>query len=91
MIAVDTNILVYAHRKDWPWHTLAAAAVHRLAESTASWAIAWQVLVEFYSVVTHPRVYKPPTPPDRAIRQIELWLSAPGLVLLSDSGTQWPR
>ena len=32
MIAVDTNLLVYAHRRDSPWHGATAAAVTRLAE-----------------------------------------------------------
>ena len=90
MIAVDTNILIYAHRRDSPWHSLACAAVRGLAEGSAQWAIAWHSLSEFYSVVTHPRIYAPPTTIDRAIKQIEFWLAAPGLVMLSESGAHWP-
>jgi predicted nucleic acid-binding protein len=40
VIAVDTNILVYAHRKDLPFHEIAKAAVAGLAASPAAWAIA---------------------------------------------------
>jgi hypothetical protein len=32
MIAVDTNLLVYAHREDSPWHEAAAAIMTRRAE-----------------------------------------------------------
>ena len=41
MIAVDTNLLVYAHRKDSQWHAVAEPAVRSLAEGTAPWAIPW--------------------------------------------------
>ena len=41
MIAVDTNLLVYAHRRDSSFHEPAAAAIRDLAESRAPWAIPW--------------------------------------------------
>jgi hypothetical protein len=89
LIAVDSTILVYAHRRDSPWHKPAAATIKGLAEGSASWAIAWHSLHEFYATVTHPRIYAPPTPIDRALKQIELWLAAPGLVLLSEPTRHW--
>jgi len=39
VIAVDTNLLVYAHREDSPWHTASFEAVTGLAEGRALWAI----------------------------------------------------
>ena len=62
MIAVDTNILVYAHREDSPWHAPAAACVEGLANGAAAWALPWPCLHEFFGIVTHPRIYAPPTP-----------------------------
>ena len=61
MIAVDTNVLVYAHRRDSDFHEPAAEAMRQLAESPAQWAVPWPCLHEFYSIVTHPRIYDPPT------------------------------
>ncbi|MBT8402787.1 MAG: type II toxin-antitoxin system VapC family toxin, partial [Gemmatimonadetes bacterium] len=61
MIAVDTNILVYAHRRDSRWHGEAAGAVRELAEGSASWAIPWPCIHEFLAVVTHPRIYRSAT------------------------------
>ena len=61
MIAVDTNILVYSVREDSPWHTAALAAVRSLAEGDPAWAIPWPCIHEFLAVVTHPRIYRPPT------------------------------
>ena len=89
MIAVDTNILVYAHREDSEWHAAALAKVSALAEGRASWAIAWPCLHEFLAIVTHPRIYSPPTPIARAVDQVEAWLESPSLVVLSESEAHW--
>ena len=89
MIAVDTNILVYAHREDATWHDVAYARLAELSEGRAQWAIPWPCIHEFLAIVTHPRIYSPPTPLARAIDQLEAWFEAPGLVLLSESGDYW--
>lgn len=89
MIAVDSNILVYAHREDSPWHDVAFARVAELAEGAAPWAIAWPCVHEFLAIVTHLRIYAPPTPLDKAIDQVEAWLESPSLVLLSESEDYW--
>lgn len=90
MIAVDTNILVYAHRQDSPFHGSAAGTVRELAESLAAWAIPWPCIHEFYSTVTHPRIYDPPSTSTEAIAQVEAWLASPSLVLLHEGATYWP-
>ena len=90
MIAVDTNILVYAHREDSPFHAAALCCVAELAEGAATWAIPWPCLHEFLAIVTHPRIYAPPTPLIRALDQVEAWLESPTLSLLAESATHWP-
>ena len=67
MIAVDSNILVYAHREDSPWHDAASACIHELAEGRAQWAIPWPCIHEFLAICTHVRIYAPPTPVKVAI------------------------
>lgn len=89
MIAVDTNILVYAHREDSPFHAAAASRVATLAEAPAPWAIPWPCLHEFFAIVTHPRIYDPPTPPAAALNQVDAWLEAPSLVLLAEAEQYW--
>jgi toxin-antitoxin system PIN domain toxin len=84
VIALDTNVLVYAHRRDSDWHTPAAEAVRVLAESPAPWAIPWPCLHEFLAIVTHPRIYDPPTPLARALDQVDAWLESPSLVPLAE-------
>lgn len=89
MIAVDTNILVYAHREDSPFHAVAFECVATLAEGSGSWAIPWPCLHEFLAIVSHPRIYSPPTPLARAIDQIDAWHESPTLVLLTETTTHW--
>jgi predicted nucleic acid-binding protein len=91
MIAVDSNILVYSHREDSPWHAAALECVTGLAEGRAQWGIPWPCLHEFLSVVTHPRIYAPPTPLDAAVEQVDAWLESPSLVLLAEDEAHWPQ
>ena len=91
MIAVDTNLLVYAHREDSPWHEQAYARIVELAEGRATWAMPWPCLHEFLAIVTHPRIYAPPTPLTAALDQVDAWLEAPSLVLLGEAEGYWPR
>lgn len=89
MIAVDTNILVYAHRADAEWHAPAAAAIAELANGVAPWAIPWPCVHEFLAVVTHPRIFAPPTPLARACDQVDAWLESPSVTLLGESPSYW--
>ena len=89
MIAVDTNVLVYAHRRDSEWHGKAAAAVRGLAEGVAEWAIPWPCVHEFLAIVTHQRIYQPPSTLAQALRQVQAWLESPTLVLLSESSSHF--
>jgi toxin-antitoxin system PIN domain toxin len=90
VIAVDTNILVFAHREDSPFHEAAAKRVTELAEGPAVWAVPWPCVHEFLAIVTHPRIYAPPTPLPRALEQVDAWLESPTLALLTESPAHWP-
>jgi toxin-antitoxin system PIN domain toxin len=89
VIAVDTNILVYAHREDSPFHAAAAGRLAEVAEGRATWAIPWPCLHEFLAIVTHPRIYDPPTPLSMALDQVDAWLESPTLILLAESELHW--
>ncbi len=89
MIAVDTNILVYAHRQDSEWHDRAEHEVRQLAEGVAAWAIPWPCVHEFLAITTHPRIFRTPTPVLAALDQIEAWLESPSLVTLSEDEGYW--
>jgi predicted nucleic acid-binding protein len=58
LIALDTNLLVYAHRKDSAFHEPARQCLREHAEATNPWAIAWPCLHEFLAIVTHPKILR---------------------------------
>lgn len=91
MVAVDSNILVYAHREDSPWHAAALDCVRTLAEGRAPWAIPWPCLHEFLAIATHSKIYAPPTPLELAMAQVDAWLESPSLVLFGEGASYWPR
>ena len=81
MIAFDTNLLVYAHRSDSPFHARAAELVRAAAEGPEPWALLWPCLHEFVAVVSHGRIFKHPTPLAAALGQVEAWLASPTVVI----------
>ena len=85
MIAVDTNLLVYAHRADSVWHQPARECLEKLAAGGSRWAIPWPCLYEFYAVVTHPRIFPKPTPPTTALQACQEFASSPQVRLLSET------
>ncbi len=90
MIALDTNILVYSQREDSPFHLQAKKAITGLVEESRAWAIPWPCLHEFLAVLTHPRIFSPPTPLEDALQQVDNWFESPHLELIGESGDYWP-
>ena len=78
MIALDTNLLVYAHRSATAEHKAARAAIER-ATASDGWGFAAPVVAEFWGVVTHPSASGRPSTPEEA----RLFLMA-----LADAGAQ---
>jgi toxin-antitoxin system PIN domain toxin len=89
MIAVDTNVLVYAHRQESEWHDRAERAVRQLAEGVDAWTIQWPCVHEFLAITTHPRIFRTPTPVEAALDQIDAWFESPSLVMLSEDEGYW--
>lgn len=91
MIAVDTNILVHAHRRDSDFHAVANERVTALAEGRSAWAIPWPCLHEFFAVVTHPRIYDPASTREQAVGQLDAWLASPTLSMLGEPTRYWDQ
>ena len=89
MIAVDTNLLVYAHRREASFHDKAHQAVVALASSGSTWAIPWPCVHEFYAVVTNARVCKPASTIAQAVAQLAEWFASPSLVMLHEGAGHW--
>ena len=86
MIAVDTNVLVCAHRSAVPEHRRAREALERAADDSSGWGISL-LLVELRSIVIHPKALGGPSTVARAaalIRalvttgEMQIWLPGAG-------------
>jgi len=42
-----------------------------------------------YAVVTHPRIYVPPSTTAQAIAQLDEWLRSPSLVMIGETSHYW--
>lgn len=84
MIAVDTNLLVFAHRGDAVFHREALAALQPVVEGTSAWAIPWPCVHEFIGITTHPRIYRPASTLREALGFLGSLLDSPQLQLLSE-------
>jgi toxin-antitoxin system PIN domain toxin len=90
MLAIDTNILVYAHRREVREHVRARDVVRALAEGVEAWSIPWPCLYEFFSVVTNARIWKEAaSTPGQAAQQIEAWVASPRLHLIGETEEFW--
>ncbi|MCY4573000.1 MAG: PIN domain-containing protein [Gemmatimonadetes bacterium] len=86
MIAVDTNVLVYAHRREASVHTDAVRVLRKLAESARPWAIPWPCCYEYFSVVTNRRIWRgAQSTPDQAWSQLRAWTDSPSIRLLGET------
>jgi len=77
VIAVDTNVLIHAHRSESAWHRAARARLVSLAEGPARWGLPVFCVAEFMRVVTHGRVFNPPSSVSQAAGFIENLVAAP--------------
>jgi uncharacterized protein len=89
MIAVDTNLLVYAHRAESDFHDLAFDCIKDLAEGSTPWSIPVACLHEFLAIVTNAKIFKPPSSFDQAIDQIDSWLASPQVQIIHSGQAHW--
>ncbi len=89
LIALDTNLLIYAHNADSPWHAAARRSIENLANASAAWAIPWPCVHEFLAVATNPKLVAGPEAVEGAVRQVELWMESPTLRLLGELAGHW--
>ncbi len=84
MIALDTNILVHAHRRDASLHSEAKTCLRQLAEAPAPWFICYHSLIEFYGIVSHTKIWSQPSTPRQAADQIGAWRESSSLRILTE-------
>ena len=89
MVAVDTNVLVYAHRAESVFHTQAFECLKSLAEGGQPWGIPVSCLHEFLAVVTNPKVFSPASSFEQALAQVDAWQASPQAQILHSGSQHW--
>jgi hypothetical protein len=89
MVLVDVNVLVYAHREDAPNHRAYREWLTRLIGAEEAYGMADLVLSGFVRIVTHPRVFAPPSPLEKALAFARGLREQPNGVLVSPGPRHW--
>ena len=89
MLLTDVNVLVYAHREDAPDHAAFRRWVEKTLESDEAFGLADIVLSRFVRVVTHPRVFNPPSRMSDALRFVDALRTAVNCVQISRGPRHW--
>jgi hypothetical protein len=91
MIAVDTNLLVYARVPESPWHFKARAVLQPCLNASAQWAVPWPCVHEFYSVVTNPRIFNKPLSSAEAFAFLDVLNSGGNLRFIGEGPSHLER
>lgn len=89
MILVDVNVLVYAHREDTPDHAAYRGWLREAVGSEASYGMSDIVLNGFLRVVTHPRVFRVPSPMKVALAFARALRERSNCVLVAPGARHW--
>ncbi len=82
VLAVDTNVLVYAADRALPFHSACRDRLERQRTQSGAWYTTWAILYEFLRVTTHPRVLRRPLHVRQGWDFVTALLESPGLSVL---------
>ena len=85
----DVNVLVYAHREDSPNHIQFKRMLVDELDSGKVIALTSFILSGFLRIVTHPKIFNPPTPLDQALAFANQLARHPHTVFLKPTDQQW--
>lgn len=89
MRLIDVNVLVYAFREDAPRHRDFKRWLDDAVRADEAYAVSDHVLSGFLRVVTHPRVFHPPTPLERALAFADAFRGQPNAVPVAPDVRHW--
>ena len=89
MILLDVNVWVYAHREDVPKHAQYKRFVETVFENNRSFGVSTLVMSGFLRIVTHPKVFDPPTPLEIALQFTETITNHPDAVIIFPGSRHW--
>lgn len=85
----DVNILIYAHREDAPDHDFYGSWLKRQLEARTTFLYCEHVLGAFVRIVTHPKIFRPPSPTAIALEFAQQIRSAPNGIGIMPGANHW--
>lgn len=89
MILCDVNVLVYAYREAAPRHEEFRDWLRGVVSSREAFAVSELVLSSTVRILTHPRVFAPPTPLTNALEFVNALRSQPNAVPVAPGPRHW--
>jgi hypothetical protein len=89
VVLPDVNVLVYAYREDAPRHREYHGWLERVVNGSEAYGLSTMVLSGFLRVVTHPRVFSPPSPIDDALSFVGALRQPPACVHVEPGPRHW--
>lgn len=89
MILADVNVLVYAFREDSPNHGAYRKWLEATIAAPGAFGVSDAVLSGVLRVLTHPRVFDPPTPLAKALGYVNAVRDQPNAVPLTAGDRHW--
>lgn len=89
MILTDVNVLIYAFREVAPGHERYREWLHEQINGPEAFGLSELVLSGALRILTHPRVFSPPTPTGSALEFLDALRAAPNGVLVQPGARHW--
>jgi len=89
VILPDVNVLVYAYREDAPRHERYRRWLERVLDGREAYGLSDLVLAGFLRVVTHPRVFAPPSPIRHALEFVQVLRDHPNCMPVAPGQRHW--
>lgn len=89
MVLIDVNVLVYAHRLESANHPAFRQWLEDLINSDQAYGMAELVLAGFIRIMTHPKIFRFPTPLETALRYALELRSRSNCVIVAPGLRHW--
>lgn len=89
MVLIDVNVLIYAFRKDSPYHAAFKSWIEDLLNSDEPFGMSELVLSSFIRITTLPNLFDNPFSPSQALDIADRIRKAPNCRLISPGPRHW--
>ena len=89
MILMDANVLIYAHRSDSENHERYRDWLEELWNGVSSYGVCDFVLSACLRILTHPKIFDPPTPLDVALAFVNQVRDSDNCVRIAPGPRHW--